>query len=171
MKFFLPSILLAGTLLSSGCASIVSHTRWPLAVSSVPVGATISISSRDGKEVYSGTTPAAVVLRSGASFFKRETYTLKFTKPGFDTKTTTLTPSVNGWYFGNLVFGGLIGMLIIDPATGAMYRIDEKEVQVALTQTTGMITWPEADPNGLRVMSIEEVPAALRSSLVPLTSK
>ncbi len=36
----------------------------------------------------------------------------------FDTK-------LDGWYFGNLIFGGLLGILIIDPATGAMWRLDE----------------------------------------------
>jgi hypothetical protein len=25
------------------------------------------------------------------------------------------------WYFGNLVFGGLIGMVIVDPLTGATF--------------------------------------------------
>lgn len=32
---------------------------------------------------------------------------------------------MDGWYIGNLLFGGLIGMLIVDPATGAMYKLDD----------------------------------------------
>jgi len=30
---------------------------------------------------------------------------------------------MNGWYFGNLAIGGILGMLVIDPLTGAMYRM------------------------------------------------
>lgn len=30
---------------------------------------------------------------------------------------------MNGWYIGNLLFGGIIGLLIVDPATGAMWTL------------------------------------------------
>ena len=36
-----------------------------------------------------------------------------------------LESEVDSWYFGNILFGGLIGMLIIDPATGAMWKLPE----------------------------------------------
>jgi hypothetical protein len=29
---------------------------------------------------------------------------------------------------GNIVFGGLIGLLIVDPATGAMWKLEETQV-------------------------------------------
>ncbi|WP_174263189.1 CsgG/HfaB family protein [Citrifermentans bemidjiense] len=32
---------------------------------------------------------------------------------------------MNGWYWGNIVFGGVIGLLIVDPATGAMWKMDD----------------------------------------------
>lgn len=155
------------TLLCSSCASIVSHSRWPVAINSVPVGATVSITNRGGKEVFNGPTPAATYLASGAGFFRRESYTLTFSKPGFNPQTLPLTTSVNGWYFGNLLFGGAIGMLIVDPATGAMYRLDQSQVQAALAQTQALVQ-PAATPNGLQVVSIDQVPANLRDKLVLL---
>ena len=171
MKFFLSTLALAGALLSSGCASIVSHSRWPVAVSSAPAGATVSIVNRRGQEVFSGVTPAAVQLKSGSSFFNREKYTLKFTMPGYDPKTAQLEADVNGWYFGNIVFGGFIGLLIVDPATGAMYRIAQKEVQVALSQTQGFNNAPGADPNGLQILSITQIPANQRHLLIPVPAR
>lgn len=167
MKVTLSTIAVATALLSSSCASIVSHSRWPVAVSSTPIGATVSIVNRRGSEVYSGVTPAAVSLKSGSSFFSREKYTLKFTMPGYETKTTMLEADINGWYFGNLVFGGFIGLLIVDPATGAMYRISQQSVSVALSQAQGFNV-PNADPNGLKIVSIDQIPDNQRQFLVPV---
>ncbi len=166
MKNVVLGLLVASSLLS-GCASIVSHSRWPVAISSSPVGASVTITNRKGESVYTGTTPAAVMLKSGSSFFKRAKYKLEFTLPGYGTKTSTLEADVNGWYFGNLVFGGAIGMLIVDPASGAMYRIAQKDVQVALTKVEAL-NFPKASPNDLQIVSIDQVPAALRARMVPL---
>jgi hypothetical protein len=165
MKVTFPICLLASTSLLSSCASIVSHSTWPVALSSAPMGASVSVIDRGGKEVYTGTTPAAVQLKSGAGFFQRAKYSIKFTKAGFTTQTIPLEADVNGWYFGNLLFGGAIGMLIVDPATGAMYRISQKDVQATLTQTTAFDLNPTA-PNGLRIVSLDEVPAGARTLMV-----
>lgn len=45
--------------------------------------------------------------------------------------------TLDGWYFGNIVFGGLLGILVIDPYTGAMYRLPER-VDVALDESVTM---------------------------------
>ena len=138
-----------------------------MAISSVPVGANVVVINRDGKEVFSGTTPAALSLKSGSGVFRREAYTLKFSREGYESKTTALTSSVNGWYFGNLLFGGALGMLIIAPATGAMYRLDQREVQVALNQGTA-VNLPAEKPNELQIVSIESIPTSLRYKLTPV---
>ena len=159
--------LLAATLFCSSCASIVSHTQWPVNITSAPVGSKVVITNRDGREVFSGTTPTTTMLRSGAGFFRSEMYTLTFSSPGYDTKTMTVGSSVNGWYFGNLVFGGVIGLLIVDPATGAMFRLDQKEVQVALNQGQ-TLNLPEPKPNELQIVSLDNIPTELRYKLVPI---
>lgn len=167
MKHVVLGLAVAVSLLS-GCASIVSHSRWPIAVSSSPVGASVTITNRRGTPVYTGTTPAAVVLKSGSSFFRREIYKIDFTMPGYAPKSTSLEADLNGWYFGNLVFGGAIGMLIVDPATGSMYRIAQEALQpVTLTKLEAFnLTQPALQ--GLQIVSIDQVPAALRSQMVPL---
>ena len=109
--------------IASGCSSIISKSDYTVAVSSNPAGANFSITNRAGLSVHSGVTPSSVMLKSSAGFFKGETYTIELLKDGYSPKIFTLTSSVDGWYFGNLLLGGLIGMLIVDPATGAMYNL------------------------------------------------
>lgn len=167
MKFTLP-LALAGTMLLASCASIVSKSRYPVAISSVPTGADVVITDRDGKEVFKGVAPTSVVLKSGAGYFRRATYKLNFSKPGFDSKTLTLESDVNGWYFGNLLFGGLIGMLIVDPATGAMYRIAEKDMQASLATTTAQGFYVPSDAKSLQIVSLDDVPTSLRDKMVPV---
>jgi hypothetical protein len=47
---------------------------------------------------------------------------------------------VDGWYFGNLLFGGLIGLLIVDPATGAMYKLEPNEINCNLVSSAVALT-------------------------------
>ena len=68
----------------------------------------------------------AIIIGNG--FFKPAGYEVAFSKEGFQTKKIQVTASVNGWYIGNIIFGGLLGLLIIDPATGAMYTLSPKDV-------------------------------------------
>jgi hypothetical protein len=70
-----------------------------------------------------------VTLRKGAGYFKPASYTLRFTKDGFEPSEMHLKGTVSGWYFGNIVFGGLIGMVAVDPATGAMYKLRPDTVE------------------------------------------
>ena len=64
-----------------------------------------------------------VTLKKGRGYFKPENYTVRFTKEGFQPRELKCEGEVNGWYFGNIIFGGLIGLLAVDPATGAMYTL------------------------------------------------
>lgn len=32
---------------------------------------------------------------------------------------------MDGWYVGNIIFGGLIGLLLVDPITGAMWKLPD----------------------------------------------
>jgi len=64
------------------------------------------------------------------------------------------------------VIGGLIGFLIVDPATGAMYRIDTMQINETLGQTVA-----QADENSLKIMSIDEVPESWKSKLIEIKSE
>jgi hypothetical protein len=111
-------------LLNAGCASIVSKTVYPVTVTSNPDACRVVI-RQNGAVIHEGTTPFQISLKTKGAFFQPATYDVQFSKRGMQTQTLTLTGNLNGWYLGNLLFGGLLGMLVIDPATGAMWRLPE----------------------------------------------
>lgn len=138
-------------LILSGCASIVSKSNWPFSVQTNPSGARVVITNKKGIEVFSGRTPAAMRLKSGAGFFAKEAYTISLAMDGYETKKINIESKINGWYFGNVLIGGLIGLLIIDPATGAMYRLEsdgisEDMLKSSSTQATLKIIDKSAIP-------------------------
>ncbi|WP_439894543.1 hypothetical protein ACTACV_14060 [Pseudomonas syringae] len=120
------SIIAIAAFAVTGCASIVSDSKYPVAVTSSPSGAAYEIFNESGVSVRSGVTPDEVTLRAGAGYFDGEKYTVTYRKDGYTSSTQTLESGIDGWYWGNIVIGGLIGMLIVDPATGAMYTLPEK---------------------------------------------
>ncbi|NNP76100.1 hypothetical protein A7P54_06645 [Acinetobacter sp. Ac_3412] len=116
----------------SGCASIISGKTQTMTFQSTPELSDITILNRDGKKIHVGKAPITVSLNRGAGFFVPERYTVIFEKEGYEKKEVKVTPSMNGWYIGNILFGGIIGLLIIDPATGAMYSLNTKDTNVVL---------------------------------------
>lgn len=148
--------------LVSGCSSIVSKSEYAVALNSTPTGASFVVVNRSGQKVQSGVTPSTVTLKSSAGFFKGETYTVELTKAGFSPKTYTLTSSVDGWYFGNILLGGLIGMLIVDPATGAMYSLPDR-IDVSLDQSS-----PSTPSDTLTIKTIDSLSEEEKNLLVML---
>lgn len=146
--------------LFSSCASILSKSTYPLSINSNPSNAKISITDKKGKEIYLGNTPATVKLKAGAGFFSKAEYQVKFSSPGYDEKIVPITFKLDGWYFGNLFLGGFLGMLIIDPATGAMWKIETEFLNETLTGTTASI-----DPK-MKIMNINEIPEKWKNHLV-----
>ena len=174
-KYLLPFSLLA-VILCTSCASIVSKSYYNVRLNSSPEAATVQVIDRNGREVFNGQTPTQVELKSGAGYFRKAEYTVKYTKEGYLPKTITITSDVNGWYFGNIIFGGLIGLLIIDPATGAMYKLvntDRNETLAPAENTTGSTGTSSSSTAGtstgektLHIMDIQQVPENLRKKLV-----
>lgn len=119
------AVAIALALGTAGCASIFNGQTQSISVQSVPEGATVSVTNRAGQKIHSGTAPVTLTLQRGAGYFKSETYTIAFAKDGYIAREVVVSGNVSGWYIGNLLFGGLIGMLAVDPATGAMYVFPE----------------------------------------------
>ncbi len=148
--------------LSLGCASIVSKSNYPVSINSVPEGATITVTDKNGTQIYKGTTPTTVTLKSGAGFFSGATYTVTFEKPGYQPQTAVIEKQLDGWYIGNFIFGGLIGLLIVDPATGAMWKLPPS-ISATLVANTSSLT---IDGKELRIAFIDDVPIQLRSQMI-----
>lgn len=121
---FIKLVIATSCTIISGCASIVSTSQYPVRVDSSIPGATVSIKDKYGAEVQKITTPAIVTLSSGGGW-KSASYMFDFEKEGYESVTETIAADINGWYWGNIVFGGIIGLLLVDPATGAMWKLKD----------------------------------------------
>ncbi len=152
---------------AAGCATIVAQGGQKVMVNSAPQGATVTVKNRTGEVVTTGTTPIRLYLKKGAGYFKAQNYTLNFSKPGYAPYEVKLTPTVSGWYFGNILIGGLVGMLAVDPATGAMYRLTPKQVDAVLTELKAA---EGAEPGSVLVVSTEDLPPAVLKQATPIVT-
>ena len=112
--------------ISASCATIVSDSDYAVSINSTPGSAHFEVFNESGLKVANGHTPNTIMLSAGAGFFDGETYTIKLTKTGYKPTTYVMKSGIDGWYIGNIFLGGWLGMLIVDPATGAMYTLPER---------------------------------------------
>ena len=110
--------------LLAGCASIIHGSRQDVRVTSVPSGAVVRVNLNN----QATTTPGVLTLNR-----KEIGYVLTFEKQGYKPVEVSLRRTVDGWLFGNILFGGLIG-LVIDFASGSSYKLTPDEVSTVLTQ-------------------------------------
>jgi hypothetical protein len=150
----------------SGCATIVSDSIYPVSISSSPEGVLFEIRNEDGMKVHSGRTPATITLDAHNGFFDGATYKVKFKKDGYYEQDSIIDSKLDGWYVANLLFGGFIGFLIVDPATGAMWKLP-KYLSVSMPEKELSM---KSEENGLRVLSINDFPIQYRDKLIPITN-
>ncbi|GAN66971.1 hypothetical protein [Acetobacter orientalis] len=104
----------------SGCASIVSGGHQTISITTNPPGAKCAV-YRDGIQIGSiNSTPGSVTVSR-----KESDLTIGCLKEHYDFSNAQNTSDVNGWVFGNIGFGGLIGV-VVDMATGAVRAYDHK---------------------------------------------
>ncbi|AZN68376.1 hypothetical protein F4U02_07880 [Acinetobacter haemolyticus] len=160
------SVILGVAILSlSGCASIMSGRTQTMTFASTPELSDITIFNKSGKKVHVGQAPVTVNLKRSAGFFVPERYTVVFEKDGYAKKTIEVSAHVNGWYVGNILLGGLIGLLIVDPATGAMYSLSTKDTSIVLD---ALNKGDNADTQSLTIVSTTEVPNDILNKAKPI---
>jgi hypothetical protein len=159
-------IALVGACATLGaCATIVHSGPRPVSVASTPAGAKVSIYDRDGNLVQTNTTPFLAQLPTKYRYFQGQTYRLVFEMPGHAGTEVKLGSSLSGWYLGNVVFGGLIGLLIVDPMTGAMYNLTPDKIEQPLTGAQAQVI---RDKKGLLVVLAEQTTEREREQMVRL---
>ncbi len=152
-------VLLAIVSLSS-CATIFTKSSYPVTITTSPEGAQVQITNRAGCEVYAGNTPASVRLKSSAKYMAREEYTITLTKEGYQQRKVFIDANLDGWYLGNILLGGFIGMLIVDPASGAMYKLAVDEINETLVPTENATT----EARELLIYDINDLPAGISAN-------
>ena len=105
---------------TASCASIVSPGPDELSVRSTPEGANVKL---DGVE--SGKTPCTVQIG------RKQEGVLVLELEGYSPITVKRDKVTNGWYFGNIFLGGVVGMLV-DLGTGNAYKHSTVPVEVLL---------------------------------------
>ncbi|KUJ83028.1 hypothetical protein AWR36_010840 [Microbulbifer flavimaris] len=153
---------IAALTLASGCASILSDSKYPVTIASTPSGANFSVVNEAGLDVHSGVTPDTITLDASDGFFSSATYTVNYQMAGYNEQSFQLKAGMDGWYIGNILLGGLIGMLIVDPATGAMWKLPAT-AHVSLQSQTA-----STSVDGLTIASIDQIPEELQSQLIPV---
>ena len=116
--------VVAGAILLSGCATIVGDETQLVQVNSNPSGASFKVKDES-------------LAKSDGSYFGKKSYQITMEKDGYEPVTLPIKANANGWYIGgNLVFGGLIGWLAVDPFNGGMYTLKPKEANASLIPST-----------------------------------
>ena len=124
MSRILAAFLVAALL--AGCANIIHGSKQDIRVISNPSGAVVRVNFKN----MATTTPSVVTLDR-----KKTGYVLTFEKEGYKPVEVSLTRTIDGWLFGNILLLeiGIVG-LIIDFSSGAAYKLTPSEVQVVLGQ-------------------------------------
>lgn len=119
-------VVLALALTLSGCATLVGGgSSQAVSMTATPSEARYSIRSSSGIQMSSGALPASVSLP------RKNEYQLDVSLDGYETQTVAITRGTNGWIWGNLIFGWIVGF-IIDFATGSAYKLEPSVVDVEL---------------------------------------
>jgi len=129
-------LIITISIVFTSCASLFSTSTYLVSLESNPSESIVVVTDRDGNKVYNGETPSTVSLKASQGFFKRAYYIVSFTKEGYNEMTIPITFGVDAWYWGNLInfgWGWILGFFIIDPLTGAIYRIDSENYVATLT--------------------------------------
>jgi hypothetical protein len=130
-KYSLAILGASTALVVSGCATLISGRHADVAIQSNPSDAHVTVRDRRGMPVAEATTPAVIPLKRGDGFFRKARYTATIEKPGYESAQVAIDAKLNPWVAGNLVFGGVAGM-VVDPYTGAMWKPKPNEIQLDL---------------------------------------
>ena len=110
-----------------GCASIVSGTTQQMSFQSNPDDVTVTVTGR-----VLGKTPFTIQLD------KKKDQSVTFTKEGYKPLTMELATTMDPWFWGNIVLGGLIGSTT-DGLSGAVHQYSPSQYFVSL-QPEGVTT-------------------------------
>jgi len=112
----------------TACASIMHGTSQDIGFSSNPTNAKVTV---DGQP--RGNTPVVVKVA------RKDNHIVRMELEGYQPFEATLTRGTSGWVWGNIVFGGIVG-LAVDAMTGGLYKINENQVAGAMLPANAAAT-------------------------------
>jgi hypothetical protein len=140
-------------LFTQACGTIMQGTTQQVGISSNPSNASVTINGQNH-----GNTPMIIDLK------RKDAHMVKIELDGYQPYETNLTRSTSGWVWGNIVFGGLIG-LVVDASAGGMYKLTPEQIDSelrsaqaeALSNDDGLYIAVvlEADPSWEKIGSLQ----------------
>ena len=121
------ALIFLSAVLLMGCASIIHGTKQNISFQSSPQGAMVEVTDAMGFSFGSCDTPCTLELK------RKQEYKVTIFKPGYDPVEVVIKKYTDGWIFGNILLGGIIG-LIVDYSNGAAYRLTPGEVESTLSE-------------------------------------
>lgn len=147
----------------AGCAALVSGSKQKVEITSSPEQASFKILNTLNVEVASGTTPETVKLP------RKSEYVVHIELEGYKEAKVPLERGTNGWVWGNILCGGLIGLLV-DFTSGSAYKLEPDQVHLELvtaqygdgihSETYAVLTRVD-DQGQLRVLPVPLIPMQL----------
>ncbi len=124
-KVVLLVLLIALLIGLTSCATIFKGSSKQIPINSTPSNASIVIKNSNGLQVFNGITPSTVTLKKGQS------YNVVISMSGYRTETLLINQQFEPLFLGNLICGGIIG-IIIDLLTGAYMDLTPASLYVNL---------------------------------------
>jgi len=133
-KLLFTAASLALVVLSTGCSTVMCGKNQTIPVSSKPPGADVTVYNKYDDVVFKGVTPCDVILARGDADYGAGFYKVTVDKPGYEKVQVDLIGQVNRAYLANVMNGG-IGMITLDPYTGAKWTLTPMEINPHLVLT------------------------------------
>ncbi len=116
------NLIIALSLLASmtSCATIMHGTRQSVGIASNPTDASVWVDRN-----FVGSTPIIVDMS------RKDNHIVRLELEGYQPYEINFSRQLSGWVFGNIIFGGFIG-LAVDAVSGGIYMLTPDQVQAEL---------------------------------------
>lgn len=118
----LAKIILGVSTLTSltSCATVMHGTRQSVGIASNPSQASVWVD-----RVYAGNTPLIVEMT------RKDNHVVRIELEGYQPYEAVFSRHLSGWVFGNIIFGGVIGVAV-DAISGGIYMLTPDQIQAEL---------------------------------------
>lgn len=108
-----------------GCATILSERRYAVTIDNPAAQTYFTVHDKKSNLLHAGVTPQQVTLDAKSGIFQRARYKVTFAGEGSSSQSQELVAGVDPWIAGNLLLGGVPGM-VVDGVSGAMWKLPNR---------------------------------------------
>lgn len=157
-------VIFIGSILT-GCATIVDGNNNFISV---------NVNPENAKVTLAGINNGEKITKRGSfqiSLDRSTDYSLKVELPNYESEEIIIRRSINGWFWGNILIGGLIGMGI-DLLSGNMWTHSPRFIDVSLTRKLADINSVEDLPDKVAMeipISCQMADGSVQVQYLPIT--